>query len=68
MPTYFSMGLVFRRKDLSPTFVADFHGDLARDGLLVLDEALLFLQVAWFTQILSGHPRFLHLYAIMERI
>ena len=41
MPTYFSMGLVFRRKDLSPTFVADFHGDLARDGLLVLDETLL---------------------------
>ena len=33
LPCYFSMSLVFRRKDLSPTFVADFHDALTRAGL-----------------------------------
>ena len=33
MPGYFSIGLVFRRKDLCPTFVADFHDALTRAGL-----------------------------------
>ena len=33
MPCYFSIGLVFRRRDLFPTFVADFHDALTRAGL-----------------------------------
>lgn len=33
MPCYFSMDLVFRRKDLCPTFVAGFHDALTQAGL-----------------------------------
>lgn len=33
LPCYFSVDLVFRRKDLCPTFVADFHDALTRAGL-----------------------------------
>ena len=33
MPCYFSMDLVFRQKDLCPTFVAGFHDALTQAGL-----------------------------------